>query len=162
MRFRTFYILENEKWVKDTKKFLSDMLNKNISSEDKKFVQGLIKHLDKEGFLSNEQKEALGKIKFKSGEKKEDSSKDDKKKEDKEPSPKKKKSGKGLLGKLAGAVKKGASATGAAGKEIGSAAASKAGDIATSVDPALAGTAKGASEIVKTAAQKAAEKIKQK
>jgi len=49
----------DEEYVKDTKKYIAKLIKK-ADDDQKKFLEGLKKFLDENGFLTDEQKKALG------------------------------------------------------------------------------------------------------
>ena len=51
-----------EEWEGDTKKYINALKAKSPNKQTKKFLDGLLGHLGKEGFLSDEQKTALANI----------------------------------------------------------------------------------------------------
>jgi len=48
-----------EEWKDDTTKFIKDLKDKSPNKQTKTYLDGLLKHLGKEGFLSDEQKSSL-------------------------------------------------------------------------------------------------------
>lgn len=77
---KTSWILPEE-WKGDTNAYINDLKVKATNKQTKKFLDGLQKHLKDTGFLSDEQKSALGNVSF-GGSKGEKSSSGDSKKEE--------------------------------------------------------------------------------
>jgi len=76
MRFSNFWTM-NEEWKKDTTTYIKTLKDKAPNKQTKTYLDGLLKHLGKEGFLSDEQKSSLANITKGAGSSSKDSSKDD-------------------------------------------------------------------------------------
>lgn len=62
MNFRQFLNEDSDKYTKDTVAYIDGIIKKISDEGDKKFLNGLKSFLSKEGFLTADQLQALGKL----------------------------------------------------------------------------------------------------